>query len=449
VTADNVLTFLDQTTFELLRATGRRQLMQGIFLYEHPVDFSAVQQFNRRLGDGLLGRRIERSPLPFGRPRWVASPGPTCEIELPRTQRPRDELMDWADEQAALPVDPEFGPGWRLDAIEFADGSTAISLVISHCIADGGGGIAAVVDAAIGVRRDFGFPKPQSDTRRRALIRDLIQGVRDVPETVRALRSALALRPKSAHTVGDSATVSSSEYDGSETRCVIVPCVALFVDCHQWDARAESLGGNSYSLLAAFAAKLGERMGRRRASDGAVTLVIALNVRESFDDTRAIAMAFANAALDPDIVTEDLTQSRGVIKQARQAALEAPNPALTLMPLIPWLPKSAVKGVVNSLFAYSEDLPVSCSNMGDLPPEGARIDGTDPEYVFIRAVDQNVTKQEMIRSHGQLVIVSGRINGKVTISVEAYQPDAENSKSRLRELAAATLAEFELSGEIT
>jgi hypothetical protein len=55
---------------------------------------------------------------------------------------------------------------------------------------------------------------------------------------------------------------------------------------------------------------------------------------------------------------------------------------------------------------------------------------------------------ELQRSHGQLVVVSGRINGKISISVEAYKLGAENSQQALRELAAKTLGEFGLSGVI-
>ena len=38
--------------------------------------------------------------------------------------------------------------------------------------------------------------------------------------------------------------------------------------------------------------------------------------------------------------------------------------------------------------------------------------------------------------------------GKIFITVDAYQPGAENTKPALRELAARTLAEFDLTGEI-
>jgi hypothetical protein len=54
----------------------------------------------------------------------------------------------------------------------------------------------------------------------------------------------------------------------------------------------------------------------------------------------------------------------------------------------------------------------------------------------------------MQRSHGQLVVVSARVNGKVLISIEAYEIGAENSKQRLRDLAVATLTDFGLTAVI-
>ena len=159
-------------------------------------------------------------------------------------------------------------------------------------------------------------------------------------------------------------------------------------------------------------------------------------------------MAFANATIDPEKVTVDLTESRTAVRQAREAAKREPDPTMELFALIPWLPRKAVKGIADLLFSYSEGLPVACSNLGDLPPDLARVDGTPADNVFIRALDADVTMGELERSHGQLVLVSGRINGKVSISVEAYQLGRENSHQSLRELAARTLDEFGLSGVI-
>jgi hypothetical protein len=48
--------------------------------------------------------------------------------------------------------------------------------------------------------------------------------------------------------------------------------------------------------------------------------------------------------------------------------------------------------------------------------------------------------------NGQLVVVGGRLAGKMTISVVAYQRGGNNTKPHLRELVANTLKEFGLSG---
>lgn len=446
---DHRLAYLDQTALELMRVTGRSQLMQCVWVYEHPVDMEGVRRFHRNFSESLGGRHVERSALPFGRPRWVKPAGPPSQIMISEHARPRAELLDWADEIANLPIDPERGPTWYLGVQPLTDGSTAATMVGSHVIGDGVGALLAIFEAVTGNIRDVGYELPGSRTPLRAITSDLRQAVRDLPETAPTFVKAAKLVYGKRHDLTQSRAVrSSSGPDGEADGTVIVPSVAVYVDVKDWDERAESLGGNSYSLVAGYAAKLGEHMGRRRAADGAVTLVIAINLRENLEDTRALAMAFANASVDPAKVTTDLSEARTAVREAREAAKEQADPTLEVLPVIPWLPRRAVKGVADLLFAYSDDLPVSCSNLGDLPPQIGQIDGTDAEYVFIRAVDQNVTKRELQRSHGQLVVVSGRINGKVTISVEAYETGSENTKTRLRELAAKTLAEFGLTGVI-
>ena len=63
-------------------------------------------------------------------------------------------------------------------------------------------------------------------------------------------------------------------------------------------------------------------------------------------------------------------------------------------------------------------------------------------------IGQHVTRQWLERAGGQLTLQSWRIGDKIGITIEAYQPGAENTKPALRELAARTLAEFDLTGEI-
>jgi hypothetical protein len=99
-------------------------------------------------------------------------------------------------------------------------------------------------------------------------------------------------------------------------------------------------------------------------------------------------------------------------------------------------------------FGFSIDLPVSVSNFGDLPAELSRVDGTAAERFSFRGVDRNVTHETLERRGGILTVTSGRIDGKLSITVISYQPGIQNSQSGLRQVIAQTLAEFGLTGEI-
>lgn len=125
-----------------------------------------------------------------------------------------------------------------------------------------------------------------------------------------------------------------------------------------------------------------------------------------------------------------------------------PDPTVELMQLVPRIPQHVIEGVADLLFVCSEGLPVLCSNLGGLPSDLAQVDGTAGEYVLIRALDTDVTMGELERSHGQLVVVSGRINGKISMSVKASELGAQNSKELLRSVVTQTLDEFGLTGVI-
>ena len=78
----------------------------------------------------------------------------------------------------------------------------------------------------------------------------------------------------------------------------------------------------------------------------------------------------------------------------------------------------------------------------------ALADPTRRRLLDLLFVEDGRTLGDLERSRGQLVVVSGRINGKVSVSVEAYQLDAENSKQRVRDEVVATLKEFGLTATI-
>ena len=443
---DNRLALLDQAFFAGHRAAGQNEVVQCVWVYEHAVDFDGLRRFHHNLGYGLLGRRIERSPLPFGRCRWVSDPGPS-HIDIAECARPRAELSDWVDERSQLPTDAEWGPSWHLGVLPLTDGSTAVSLVASHYVVDGLGFAVAVADAVLGNARDLGYPPPRSRTRLRAVVQDARQTARDAPQATRALVEAAKLARRGRFHIPRSPAsrpVALSGGDGDDA--VVVPGITIYVGLEDWDARANALGGTSSTLVAGLAAKLAERMGRRRGGDGAVTVQLPMSDRTE-GDTRAIALFLARVSVDPTRVTTDLREARAAIKQALRAARETPGETAQLLWLTPFTPKRMMKRLADGPLA-DPDRPVIVSNLGDLGSLVNRVDGTAAKYAASRPTRQHATRQWLERIGGQMYLLTFRIPGMIAINLVAYQPGAENTKPALRELAARTLAEFDLTGEI-
>ncbi|MEE2854728.1 MAG: hypothetical protein VX424_18980 [Actinomycetota bacterium] len=433
------------------RVTGPKQIMQVLWVYEHPLDFDGVRRFHHNLSRGLLGRRIERSPLPFARYRWVSDPGPT-DLDIAEHPRPRADVSDWADERSQIPVDPESGPGWHLAVLPLTDGSTAVSLVISHYLLDGLGLVVSGIEALSGITHDFGYPPPRSRTRRRALVEDARQTAQQAPEIGRALvaaaRQARNQRQNTAQPQKPRPPMLSDTNDVADP--VVVPTVTALVDLAEWDACAAALGGTSKTLLAGFVAKFAEHVGRRRAGDDTVTVQLPISTRAE-GDMRANAVSFARVSVDPTRVTTDLREVRAAIKQAlvtlRETSTEESSQVASL---IPFIPKRVLKRLSALDYAMlSEALPVLCSNLGDLGSVVCRLDGSDAEFVTGRLGFQHLTRQWLERTGGLMTVQSWRLHDRIVISVGAYQPGADNTKLAMRELAARTLDEFNLTGDIT
>jgi len=63
-------------------------------------------------------------------------------------------------------------------------------------------------------------------------------------------------------------------------------------------------------------------------------------------------------------------------------------------------------------------------------------------------MDRQVSTDTLDRRGGLLTVASGRVSGKVIISVMSYQVGQENTQAHLRKVIADTMGEFGLSGEI-
>jgi hypothetical protein len=227
---------------------------------------------------------------------------------------------------------------------------------------------------------------------------------------------------------------------------VVIPAVTINVGLETWDARAQALGGTSKTLVAALVAKFAEFIGRRRAGDGAVTLRLPISNRTD-DDRRANAVSYMPVSVDPTRLTTDLTDLRAIINQALRALRETPDESLELASLTPFIPKRVLKRM-NKTVVVDPEMSVFCSNLGDFGSFVCRLDGSDAEYVTGRLTTQDDTQERLEQIGGMMTVQSWRLPDHIVINIGAYQPGAENTKPALRELAARTLAEFGLTGEV-
>jgi len=374
----NVLDLVDQTFFRVERAAAVTNLIQCVWVYNRAVDLDSLRQFHQHLQLGRLSRRIERSPLPFGRHRWV-SPSDQSDLEIVERPRPREQFDAWLGEQANTPLDAECGPGWHLAVLPFTDGGAGVSLVASHCLTDGVGLCEALADAACGHDNGINWPAAGSRPWWRAVREDARQTMRDIPDIDRAVVAAgrFCWRNRGSAKSAGPAPAPTAGADESVT----LPTATIFVDADQWDARAEHLGGTSNTLFAALAARLAQRVGRV-ATDGSVTLTMAINQRTA-GDTRANAITNVDFTVDPAPAATDLRAIRAAIKQALIRSQEEPDERWTLLPLVPLVPEPLGKRWVGA--ATNSAASVGASNIGAVNPAVNRPDGTDADRFVMRS----------------------------------------------------------------
>ena len=294
-----------------LRALGRGPVIEWTWVYGHPVHADAVHDFSGRLAQGLLGRLVQRSSLPGGRHRWVAH-----RVAAPVTVAAEaigvEQLPQWRSSLVDLAVDPEHGPGWRLAVQPLEGGGTALSLLVSHTIADGLGVAralcdAALCDAAAGVQPAHAYParSPQTSWRGvwwRNMMRDAGVSARSLPDAWNAVallaRRARALAPGVSSSVARSAPSPSPSPSRATSGAADVSRRSRSSSTNgSAPRRASALGVSVNTLLAAFSARLGFRLGRVDG-DGRVKLVMPVSDRTP-GDLRANALQSVTVMVDP------------------------------------------------------------------------------------------------------------------------------------------------------
>lgn len=434
------LALLDQAAFLRLRATGQGSTVQCTWIYDRGVNIDELRSFRDNLGAGLLGRRIERSPLPFGRHRWVVD-ARAPDIAREPTQ-PRREIGAWIERRARVPVDPEHGPTFHLGVLPLDDGGAAVTLVASHCVVDGLAMAAAITEAVKREPRNRGYPQPNSRGRWRAMREDLVDVVRALPAAIRALIATVVILVKASsdRQVRPQARAPRA-HDPMGQGQNAFGSVTIQTDATAWDARARSLGGSGNTLFVAFAARLAHRMGRVLPDGNSVTVVLPVSDR-AVDDDRANALTSITLTVDGHAVAADLSGVRADVKGLLTSLAHQPNEMLAGLPLIPFTPRWLVRRA-EGIAMSSGQLPVGCSNLGSLDAAVGRIDGGDATEFSMRLAEQGITASRIEQTYGQLFCGTGTVNGSRFLTIVAYQSGGTTAAAR--ELACSALADLQLS----
>jgi diacylglycerol O-acyltransferase len=434
------LPFVDQGMYLAHAHGGQQAVIQLLWLYRRPVNRAALTIFRDNLARGRLARLIQPARLPFGRHTWVSAPPPSAVPDMTAKSIEPNAFQAWADAQVELPIDPVHGPAWTCTVQPFQDGSTAVSLVVSHCVADGMATALAVREAARGEQQPLGyFPRPARRSAA-ALGAEFSRTLRDAPETLRALaRLARTLRQSQR-----TSPVPLAQ-PAADTRMVALPWTSMRLPISEWDAKARSLGANRLTLLTAITAAFAEGLGR--ISNGDVTLLIPVNQREGLSDAGGNCVSIATLK----VPTGEPYGRLHALQRRLQATLlrtrREPDPLAALLPLVPFVPKRAFLAAGQLALGALAELPVTCSFVGEWSTDVLKIDGDEADRFCFRGTDRQVSARAIEARQGVASIPACVISDFLVLNFVAYQPGRVTNHHQIRELAKRILASYGLAGE--
>ncbi|SNS43879.1 hypothetical protein [Rhodococcoides kyotonense] len=179
------LSVIDEIFLRTHRGYGIPIVLQGILRSDDSVPRVELAAVHANLAMGRLGRRVKTPSIPGARKRWIPSTD-TLPLTVDDGRIPESGVLDWADMQGDIDLDPEFGPGWRLSATTTRGGGTVVSLVCSHALADAAG----LIDAAA---HAFSGTAPQQHPRRTSDLADAVKlGTTVTVGSVRAITNLIA-----------------------------------------------------------------------------------------------------------------------------------------------------------------------------------------------------------------------------------------------------------------
>lgn len=433
---DDLLCYADQASFVGLRALGHQPVMHFTWIYPNLLDEERVNQFNENLAKGILGRVLQRSPWPWGRHRWVARRAP-AEVTWFRRPIAVESLMERRIQLVDLTIDPEQGPAWRLVVQWLHGGGCALSLLVSHTIADVKAATQAIADALAGKHLQRSFPSPSSRFTPRRMARDIWESVKELPVLWTAL-AALYRHSRSTANVLGSASPKRIEQVRSQP-IMLVPLVEVVMDANLCKERANELAINSNMLLAVLTVRLALRAGRVD-TEGRVKLVLPVSERQP-TDRRGNALRSISVMVDPIACLANPRMLQDQIRASLAQLRQKEDDMSLMLPLVPYVPLGLVRRLEHQ--ALGGEWPVGCSLVGQLPLELQH--PLSEASSFRLSAIESFTKSQLEQLGGILLLLCTRLGGKEIISVFGYLPNVIHTRDELAPFVQQALSDLGLN----
>lgn len=322
------LNVVDDIFLRTHRGFGLPIVLQGIWRSTDRVDHVDFAAVHANLALGRLGRRIAVPRIPGARRRWTPS-SDTLPLTFAPQPLPEAAVLDWADAQGDVDLDPEFGPGWRMSVAHIDTGGTVMSVVCSHALADAAGLISAA-----GAAFEGSAPRPDTSRTTSDLVDAFLLATRVSTASIRAVVGLVFDR--AARRELDEFARSSRTVRTHEVQC----STAVF------DLDAKLSNSEFISLVAQIAAELGE----------ADPITVNIPFRSKVEGANRIGMATVEVSRDDAVadIKAATTQSFG-----RPAGAPGGFPAEAVQLL------SEKKAA--ALTASPGTARVLCSNIGPIP----------------------------------------------------------------------------------
>lgn len=421
----------DDLFVRMEHAAGLPVVNQCVWRLGGDVDEAFVAELADRLALGRLSRLVVRRRLPVP-DRWVHSRD-AGRYRFETTPIRAAELAAWARARCDDTIDTIDGPAWRLSAIRLGDtGETAVSLVASHVVGDGGAVLTAVREAVTGI------PFDRTDVRP-TLADEVHAGAALVAG---AARSAYTLARQTRADGGSADTAPSPAAPPTRTTDGGGPCPTTIttVPVDGFDAAAAAAGGTPNTLFAAIV--LGVLCATGRVGDGdEVPLALPVSTRLP-GDRRANATSGCTARI---IVSPNRYRDLGVLRAACKDAYRALDSDPGRLVLLGRVAQPLTDGLVRRLVAGSTAPLCLASNLGDLDDDFASLGGAVTGPVAMRSV--TVAPAAVLRRMaGGIGAWASRSADRMTLCVTSLDPDRVADDADLTGLLHDELGRWGLSG---